>query len=129
MGAKRVLGHAGFEGVDRQRILAAQQLEISWKGRQVEYPFLGADAATTLGQHIQINPGAEPHPPAVATAFSNFKQSTPPMNVSGARASLAPPDRYVTRAMPFANPSSFGRTLSRASGCTSTMIRETPASR
>ena len=55
-----------------------KQLEVGRKGRQVEDPFLGANAAAALGQHIQIDPGPESNTPAMAATFSGFKHRTPP---------------------------------------------------
>jgi hypothetical protein len=73
--AERMLRHAGFEGVDRQGVLAAQQLKIDRKDREMENPLLGAHGATALRQKVQIYPRSEPHLAAVTATFSGFQHS------------------------------------------------------
>ena len=68
-----MLGHAGAEGVGRQRVLAAQQFEIFRRDGEVEDALLRADGATALLQQIQIDPGAEADSAAMAAALTVFK--------------------------------------------------------
>ena len=78
MRAECMLRHAGAEGVDSQRVLAAQQLKIGREDRQVENPLLGTNTAATLRQEVQIDPGAEPYSAAVAATFAGFKHHVAP---------------------------------------------------
>jgi hypothetical protein len=72
MFAERVLRYASLKGVDRQSILALQQLEIRRKDREMQNSLLGANGATTLRQKVQIDPCAEAHLAAVTAAFPDF---------------------------------------------------------
>src|SRR5215468_12572244 len=73
MRAEGVLRHAGAEGVHRERVLAAQQLEIFRHRRQMENALLGAYRAAALRQPVQIDLGAETHAAAVASALTLFE--------------------------------------------------------
>src|SRR5689334_882619 len=73
MSAEGMLRHTGLKGVDRQRILATQQLEIGRKHRKMENPLLRAHGATALRKKVQIDPGAEPYLTAATAAFSRFQ--------------------------------------------------------
>src|SRR5487761_708851 len=73
MRAEAVLCHARAKGVYRQGALAPQQFEILDPDRQVKNPFLRADRAAALRQHIQIDPRPEAHPAAMTAALALFE--------------------------------------------------------
>src|SRR5713101_6946097 len=76
MRAKGVLGHAGAEGIGGQRIFTSKKLEILRRGNEVEDSLLSAYRAIALRQPVQVDPGAEPYPTAVAAALTSFKHSS-----------------------------------------------------
>jgi hypothetical protein len=73
MRAEGVLRDAGAEGVGLERGLAAQQLEGRGVAAEVQDALLGADRAAAVGQELEIDLGAKPHPAAMASAFPHFQ--------------------------------------------------------
>ena len=68
-----MLRHAGAEGVRGQRILAAQQLEILRRDRQVQDAFFCAYGAVALRQLVEIDTRAKPDAAAVTPALTQFQ--------------------------------------------------------
>jgi hypothetical protein len=106
--AERMLRHASLEGVDRQGILAVQQLEIRRKDREMQNSLLDANGATTLRQLVQIDPGAEPHLAAVTASFASFQHVAVPF--------MIPPDCHKRR----------GGRLSRLDSALTNSVRAEP---
>ena len=73
MRAECMLGHDGAECVGRQRVLAAQQVEILRLDGKVEDALLRADGTIALRQQVQIDPGTEADSAAMAAAFTVLK--------------------------------------------------------
>ncbi len=76
MPTKRMLRDAGLERVNRQGVLAEQQLKFRRKGRQMQYPLLRAHRTTALRQKVEIDLGSEPYCSAMTATFPGFKHGS-----------------------------------------------------
>src|SRR5207248_9726285 len=81
MPAEGVLRDAGAEGIGRQRVGAAQDVEPLAQNRQMQNALLCANRAVALTDHglLQIDTDAKPHPAAVATALVSSEHRLSPL--------------------------------------------------